>query len=195
MNDRAPEGQPACCKATLVIERSRWNCSPLSASCGLFVSLSDQILVILWISYFVTLIAVVEMMPRQVRSTVWCFGAPRRMTATSALFFSVLAFHGFPRLKGELHHVVVLLKGGQLVPLSGPMGFSGTRGAHGSFTLKWLMSSQMWKAVRGRLGFKKIVFKVRSRQHALSVPVCSLWSHLMKSDAITVITPGYREEG
>ena len=65
-----------------------------------------QVLVVLWISYFITLIAVVEMMPRQ-----------------------------FSR-------------------------FTGFLGSKVNYIMWWCFLKAMWKAVRGRLGFKNIVFKV-----------------------------------
>jgi len=68
------------------------------------------VLVILWISYFVTLIAVVEMMPRQ-----------------------------FSR-------------------------FTGFLGSKVNYIMWWCFLKAMWKAVRGRLGFKKIVFKVTEKK-------------------------------
>ena len=68
------------------------------------------VLVILWISYFITLIAVVEMMPRQ-----------------------------FSR-------------------------FTGFLGSKVNYIMWWCFLKAMWKAVRGRLGFKKIVFKVTEKK-------------------------------
>jgi hypothetical protein len=68
------------------------------------------VLVILWISYFITLIAVVEMMPRQ-----------------------------FSR-------------------------FTGFLGSKVNYIMWWCFLKGMWKAVRGRLGFKKIVFKVTEKK-------------------------------
>ena len=67
-------------------------------------------LVILWISYFITLLAVVEMMPRQ-----------------------------FSR-------------------------FTGFLGSKVNYIMWWCFLKAMWKAVRGRLGFKKIVFKVTEKK-------------------------------
>merc|ERR1711871_1615903 len=68
------------------------------------------VLVILWISYFITLIAVVELMPRQ-----------------------------FSR-------------------------FTGFLGSKVNYIMWWCFLKAMWKAVRGRLGFKKIVFKVTEKK-------------------------------
>lgn len=68
------------------------------------------VLVILWISYFITLIAVVEMMPKQ-----------------------------FSR-------------------------FTGFLGSKVNYIMWWCFLKAMWKAVRGRLGFKKIVFKVTEKK-------------------------------
>lgn len=70
------------------------------------------VLVILWISYFITLIAVVEMMPRQ-----------------------------FTRCTGFL-------------------------GSKVNYIMWWCFLKAMWKAVRGRLGFKSIVFKVTEKKGA-----------------------------
>jgi hypothetical protein len=67
-------------------------------------------LVILWISYFITLIAVVEMMPRQ-----------------------------FSR-------------------------FTGFLGSKVNYIMWWCFVKAMWKAVRGRLGLKKIIFKVTEKK-------------------------------
>lgn len=68
------------------------------------------VLVILWISYFITLIAVVEMMPRQ-----------------------------FSR-------------------------FTGFLGSKVNYIMWWCFLKAMWKAVRGRLGLKRIVFKVTEKK-------------------------------
>lgn len=68
------------------------------------------VLVILWISYFITLLAVVEMMPRN-----------------------------FSR-------------------------FTGFLGSKVNYIMWWCFLKAMWKAVRGRLGFKKIVFKVTEKK-------------------------------
>ena len=68
------------------------------------------VLVILWISYFITLIAVVEMLPRQ-----------------------------FSR-------------------------FTGFLGSKVNYIMWWCFLKAMWKAVRGRLGFKKIGFKVTEKK-------------------------------
>ena len=70
------------------------------------------VLVILWISYFITLISVVEMMPKQ-----------------------------FSR-------------------------FTGFLGSKVNYIMWWCFLKAMWKAVRGRLGFKKIVFKVTEKKGA-----------------------------
>jgi hypothetical protein len=67
-------------------------------------------LVILWIAYFVTLLIVVEMMPRQ-----------------------------FTKYTGFL-------------------------GSKVNYIMWWCFLKAMWKAVRGRLGFKKIVFKVTEKK-------------------------------
>merc|ERR1712054_28741 len=68
------------------------------------------VLVILWISYFISLLLVVEMMPRQ-----------------------------FSR-------------------------FTGFLGSKVNYIMWWCFVKAMWKAVRGRLGFKKIVFKVTEKK-------------------------------
>ena len=69
-----------------------------------------EVLVVLWIGYFISLVAVVEMMPRT-----------------------------FSR-------------------------FTGFLGSKVNYIMWWCFVKAMWKAVRGRLGLKKIVFKVTEKK-------------------------------
>ena len=46
--------------------------------------------------------------------------------------------------------------------------FTGFLGSKVNYIMWWCFLKAMWKAVRGRLGFKKIVFKVNLHSHSLA---------------------------
>lgn len=112
------------------------------------------VLVILWISYFITLIAVVEMMPRQVCHLI---SHPKMWMGlrTCAVGIVRRAFVGQYLSVGDL------LDGDVRAQFS---RFTGFLGSKVNYIMWWCFLKAMWKAVRGRLGFKKIVFKVTEKK-------------------------------